>query len=595
MKKLFLSFFFFLSSFFFLAVLPAEAAAVASSEYTIEDFSSEITVNQDTSFTVEERISVYFSVPKHGIFRVIPIIYNSGGRTIRANLKVVSITDETGKDYRYEESRHRQSIELKIGDPQETIIGPHTYVIKYTISEVLLPYKDHEEVYWNVTGHEWDTMIKKSSAKVVSPFAPITKIACFSGPFGSKEEQCTGDFNSQEAVFTSSVSLNPGDDFTIVIALSKDNQLKFPGIIKRMVNFLTDNWGYLAAITPFLIIFAFWYKKGRDKKYFTDNIYYQPEEEKTETVPLFHRDYLPTVYSPLDNLTPAQAGTIIDEKVDIQDVVAEIVEMARLGYLHIKKTEKKGLIGKKTDYLFIKKEKDENKLKDYQQYLLLSLFAHSKEVSLSDLKNNFYKYLSEFKKKLYKNLVEEKIFVGNPETVRAKWLTIAIIMLLGDFVLLLSSFISFAGSVPLVLFFLFLVPTILMAKSMPRRTAWGYSLYCQIEGLQWYINKSKWREEIAEKHLFLEEILPLAISLGVVEKLAKEMADLGVKPPDYFEGAVAASFYSDWRGFYKNSTMALSSSPSGKSSWSGGSGFSGGGSSGGSSGGGFGGGGGGSW
>ncbi len=566
-----------------------------SSEYTVEDFSSEITVNQDTSLTVEERISVYFSVPKRGIFRLIPVIYNGGGRPIRAKLKVVSITDEMGKDYHYEESRDRQSIKLKIGDPQETITGPHTYVIKYTISEVLLPYEDHDEVYWNVTGHEWDTIVKKSSARVVSPFAPITKIACFSGPFGSKEGQCAGDFNHQEAVFTSSVSLNPGDDFTIVVALSKDNQLKFPGLIKRIVNFLINNWSYLAAIIPFLVIFVFWYKKGRDKKYLTDNIYYQPEEEKTETVPLFHRDYLPTVYSPLDNLTPAQVGTIIDEKVDIQDVVAEIMEIARLGYLHIKKTEKKGLIGKKTDYLFIKKDKDESSLKDYQRYLLLSLFAHSNEVSLSDLKNNFYKYLPVFKKKLYKNLVEEKIFVGNPETVRAKWLTTVIIMLLGDFILLLSSFSFFASSVPLVLFFLFLVPTILMAKSMPRRTARGYSLYRQVKGLQWYINKSKWREEIAEKHLFLEEILPLAISLGVVGKLTKEMASLGVRPPDYFEGAVAAGFYSDLRGFYKNSTTALSSSPSGKSSWSGGSGFSGSGSSGGSSGGGFGGGGGGSW
>jgi uncharacterized membrane protein YgcG len=581
MKKLFLSFFFFLFSFFFLAVLPAEAA-VASSEYTIEDFSSEITVNQDTSLTVEERINVHFSVPKHGIFRVIPVIYNGGGRTIRAKLKVVSITDEMGKDYHYEESRDQQSINLKIGDPQEMVSGSYIYVIKYTISGVLLPYEDHDEVYWNVTGQEWDTIIKKSSAKVVSPFAPITKITCFSGPFGSKEEQCAGDFNPQEAIFTSSVSLNPGDDFTIVVALSKDNQLKFLGLIKRMVNFLTDNWDYLAAITPFLVIFVFWYKKGRDKKYLTDNIYYQPKEGKTETVPLFHRDYLPAVYSPLDNLTPAQVGTIIDEKVDIRDVVGEIMEMARLGYLHIKKTEKKGLIGKKTDYLFIKKDKDESRLKDYQQYLLRSLFAHSNEVFLSDLGNNFYKYLPVFKKKLYKNLAEEEIFVGNPEKVRSKWLTIAIIMLLGIFLLLLNFSISAAG----ILFFLFLVPTILMAKSMPRRTAWGYSLYRQVKGLQWYINKSKWREEIAEKHLFLEEILPLAISLGVVKKLTKEMASLGVRPPDYFEGAVATGFYSDLRGFYKNSTTALSSSPSGGSSWSGGSGFSGGGSSGGGFGGG---------
>ena len=82
----------------------------------------------------------------------------------------------------------------------------------------------------------------------------------------------------------------------------------------------------------------------------------------------------------------------------------------------------------------------------------------------------------------------------------------------------------------------------------------------------------------------------------MVGELTKEMASLGVRPPDYFEGVVAAGFYSDLRGFYESSATALFSSPSGKSSWSGGSGFSGGGSSGGgSSGGGFGGGGGGSW
>jgi len=157
---------------------------------------------------------------------------------------------------------------------------------------------------------------------------------------------------------------------------------------------------------------------------------------------------------------------------------------------------------------------------------------------------------------------------------------------------LLTALSSFYGnSTPIVLVVLTVLPTIWLAKSMPRRTAWGYSLYRQIEGLRWYINKGKWREEIAEKHLFLEEILPLAISLGVVRKLSKDMAELGVKPPDYFEGVMMSSLYTDLNSFCRDSGVILASSPSGKSSWSGGSGFSGGG----SSGGGFGGGGGGSW
>ena len=92
-----------------------------------------------------------------------------------------------------------------------------------------------------------------------------------------------------------------------------------------------------------------------------------------------------------------------------------------------------------------------------------------------------------------------------------------------------------------------------------------------------------------EKNLFLEEMLPLAISLGVVNKLSKDMKDLGVEPPKYFEGVVINNFSHDLNSFSSSMAANLSATPSGNSSWSGGSGFSGGG------GGGFGGGGGGSW
>jgi len=111
--------------------------------------------------------------------------------------------------------------------------------------------------------------------------------------------------------------------------------------------------------------------------------------------------------------------------------------------------------------------------------------------------------------------------------------------------------------------------------------------------LRFYLNLGKWREEITEKNLFFEEILPLAMALGIVDKLTKEMADLGVEPPKYFQGIALASFGHDFGSFNALASSNLNSSPvsSGKSSWSGGSGFSGGG----SAGGGFGGGGGGSW
>ena len=157
--------------------------------------------------------------------------------------------------------------------------------------------------------------------------------------------------------------------------------------------------------------------------------------------------------------------------------------------------------------------------------------------------------------------------------------------------LIISLFLKNTGNVgPIVVAILGFIPSIILAIKVPRRTAWGYSLYRQIEGLKYYLGKGKWREEVMEKNLFLEEMLPIAISLGVVNQLTKDMKDLGVEPPKYFEGVVINNFAHDLNSFSSSMTTNLTSTPSGNSSWSGGSGF-----SGGSSGGGFGGGGGGSW
>jgi uncharacterized membrane protein len=81
--------------------------------------------------------------------------------------------------------------------------------------------------------------------------------------------------------------------------------------------------------------------------------------------------------------------------------------------------------------------------------------------------------------------------------------------------------------------------------------------------------------------LFLEEILPLAISLGVVNQLTRDMTGLNLPPPSYM-GNVAPSHFGS---FQSSMGSTLSSAPSSK-----GSGFGGGGSSGGGGGGGGGGG-----
>jgi len=455
---------------------------------------------------------------------------------------------------------------------------------------ILQRFKTHDELYWNVTGHEWDTTINSASAKVESPFATIENATCFAGPYRSQSRHCTTSRDANQVTLSTTQYLRPGDDFTVVVALDPDNSLTFPSFIQKAGKTLVDNWAYLIPLTVLGLALLLWYQKGRDIRFAEDYIFYRKEDAQTERLPLFAREHLPLAYRPIDGLTPAEVGTIIDERVDTKDVIAEIVELARLGFIKIKKLKKKGWF-KKDDYLLTKLKRGSSKLKNHQKYLLRSLFSkNSPEVKLSQLEGNFYSHLEEFKNLLYQGLVEQKIFASNPEHARWGYLSLAFLLaILGNGFLALTA--SLSGNYGPSIFYLF--PTtpllFLVAYKMPRRTAWGHSLYRQAKGLQFYLEKGKWRQEIQEKHLFFEEILPLTISLGLVRKLARGMEKLGVKPPEYFQ-TDGLRFYPAFKSFAASASTNLAVNPSGKSSWSGGSGF-----SGGFSGGGFGGGGGSSW
>ncbi len=59
--------------------------------------------------------------------------------------------------------------EIKIGDPDTTITGVHTYTIVYTVGAALNGFADHDELYWNAIGDEWDVPIDQASVLVVRP------------------------------------------------------------------------------------------------------------------------------------------------------------------------------------------------------------------------------------------------------------------------------------------------------------------------------------------------------------------------------------------------------------------------------------------
>jgi len=500
-------------------------------------------------------------------------------------LKVLSVTDENGLPVGYTINNYNQSKKIQIGNPNKTIIGKKNFVIEYSVDQVVLNYGNGPEIYWNVTGNEWSTIIEKAKAKIISPYGEITKINCFG---------CESSFDKNEANF------NGTEGLTVVVQIDKNNRLKSPGLMKKISNFINGNWGYLLSIIPILLMVLVWTSKGRDKKYLSDNVYVKPENQRETTVNPFNRPHLPLVYAPIKGLSPAEIGTILDQRIDIQDVVAEIIELARLNFLKIKKNGETKFFGiVNADYELIKSENEFRKteinltrLNNFQKDLLDALFENSSQVKISDLRYKFYKNLPKLRSDMYEELNKKEISDGNWQKIQGKWIAIVLILnFLAIFLIIWLFMKNTDNAGPLIVTVLGLIPSIILAVKVPRRTAWGYSLYRQIIGLKYYLGKGKWREEIMEKNLFLEEMLPIAVSLSVVNQLSKDMQTLGIQPPSYFEGTTLNSFANDLFSFRSVTATYMVSTPSGNSSWSGGSGFGGGS----SSGGGFGGGGGGSW
>lgn len=582
---------FFISIFvsFFLFVFPG--SVLASESITL--FQSHVVLNQDTTLSITETINYQTDISRHGIYRYIPIKVGDNYSIRSTDVTDVSVTDIDGEKISFTRSYSDGNVTFKIGDPDKTFVGKQTYVISYMIANIFKSYSDYDEIYLDITGDGWKFPIHQTQTTFTSKFADITDIDCFSGEYGGDDSLCLSyhDSNSQ-ASFNYPEVVNWGDNVTIVIALDQDNSLIVPSRLQRIIKSITDNAIFLLLFSPLFIFTYLWFKKGRDFVFLSPNVFNLDPKRPQQLKPLFNSSRTPFVYEPL-KLTPGETGTIIDEKVDLQDIIAEILDLTRQGYLKIDKIKAKSIFSK-DDYLFTKKKKSPTSLPPHQLLVLDSIFSTKDKIKLSQLKGKFHAKLPKIQKAMYDSLYSKKLFTSPPQKTKTKYLIIAVALNFLTYGFILPIVMIFVPQTPVIFYILFALQaflSILLAINMVQKTAVGSNYYLQAKGLKQTIKTGKWREEIKEKNLFIEEVLPFAVSLGVVTKLAKDMVGLGLEAPAYFAGFTSPAYFArDFSNFTAQASSGLSYNPQSGRSGSG-SGFSGGGFSGGGGGGG----GGGSW
>lgn len=582
---------FFTLLFFLLSALPVSA----QTDWTITNFQSDITIQTDGIVNIEETVTVDFkNLEKHGIYRDLPMVYtDENDKKTYTKISVISVLQD-GENTEYKLISNDTNLRIRIGDPNRTITGRHTYQITYTATGVLRSFTNHDELYWNVTGNDWEADIENASATVTIPKEEIKQTTCFEGYTGYTNLCEINQTNPTTVSFTATRDLPPTQGLTVVIGFTKG---LVPILTVAPPKSISDDLFTPVALGALLlalfgglgVITFLWMKNGRDFWYRTRRLL--DPNAKEEIKPLGAHESIVVEFTSPEKLRPAELGVLMDERADTLDVTATIIDLANKGFLTIKEIEKKWLFGS-TDYELHRTNKTDGELLPYEKLLLDRLFTSGKQINMSDLKTTFYDDLADVKKRLYEDIMKKKLFAAHPETVRTKYLGIGFAILFLGGLCIFAAFPLISG--PLLTFGLGIAISgiifMFASRSMPRRSALGREYYQRILGYRLFISGAeKYRQQFYEKKNLFNEILPYAIVFGLTEKFAETMKDMGVKPtqPNWYTGRHAFTpivFASDVNDFSRSLSTAITSTPSKSGGFSGG-----------SSGGGFGGGGGGSW
>ena len=561
----------------------ALAIPALASEWHIKNFDSNLVVAQDGTTTVREHLEIDFEGTFHGIYRDIPIQYpGPRGSNYTLFLTVTSVTDGQGQKLKYDSSVQGNYRHLKIYVPN-AVDTTKVVEISYTVKNAVRWFDDHDELYWNVTGNDWPVPIDSAMAIILLPSGATNNLRAqaFTGSYGSEARDATVTVNGNVVRVQTNEALSMREGLTADVYITK-GVLTQPSQLTFALWFLRSNPIVLLPVWAFIVMFFFWWTKGRDPK---PDISVAP------------------MYEPPKGMTPAEVGTLTDDTVHPRDITSTLIDLAVRGYLKIEETESRVLLFSHRDYIFhlLKPQSEWGQIEAHERLMLNHMFTGgTSQIRLSELRNQFYVAIPSIKEDILAELRSKGMYSVDPDSAHA-YVLAGVVFTALPFVLLqvlgwgsiLDSVGLLVGAGIIALIIVFLFARIMTAKSIK-----GVRTKVEILGFQEFINRVDADRLKRMPPDTFEKVLPYAMALGIENRWAKAFQGIVQNPPTWYVGPTPyvgfnpIFFASSMHAMAMDAHQAFVAAPRASST---GSGWGGGGGGGGFSGGGFGGGGGGAF
>ena len=618
MKKLLLNIFgscLLITLIFSLQTPEKEAKAASRGGYQINSYDCYYKVEDSNIYHVIETINVTFNEYRHGIYRYIPEVnhikrLDGSTDTIVAKVDVTSVSDP------YTDERQGNDRMIKIGDPDEEIIGDHTYTITYDVIWGNDRVEGADEFYMNLIGDGWDVDINDLTFTIEMPkeFEDTgDNIGFYYGAYGESRidgikygfdgktirGSLVGYYIPAGSFFTTRISLEDG-------YFLKTSESHLDAVIALVLCCLL--------MAASLII---WMRIGRDKDVISVVEFYPP-----------------------DGLNSGEMAYAYYGKVENKDIVPMLIGLASKGYIQIIQNDEKG-----KEFSFrINMEKDYEGGDKSELMFLNGLKKYGNIVKKKELENSFYKTLNKVNKQIVEDF-ESKIFIKNTLIWRyitfafalipyivglykplrlfsgdsfsalffpgvtfcmisgimlmltSRKMKIAVRVVLGIILLIPTAFLIEMFSIDInysgVIYWVVLAACItanivqmIFFRIIDKRTDYGIDLYGRIKGFRNYLITAERQHLIAlvdQDPSYFYKILPYTYVLGVTDAWVKQFEGIAMEAPGWYSGYGHSYFdYYAFNSFMRNTMTstqaAMTSSPSSSSS---GGGFSGGGGGGG--------------
>ncbi|MFL1426564.1 MULTISPECIES: DUF2207 family protein [unclassified Nocardiopsis] len=242
-------------------------------------------------------------------------------------------------------------------------------------------------------------------------------------------------------------------------------------------------------------------------------------------------------FAPPDDVHPGQIGTLIDERVDIADLTATVLDLAVRGYIRVEEQPHEHFTS--VDWRLVRLDGPPGETLLASEWLLLdALFGDRPTVKLSRLGSprasaDFPARIDRVREELYRDMVRLKWFVRSPNRVRTVWSTAGMVVTAVG-VILTVALAAFTTAAFTGLAVVIAGAAITAgAQYMPAKTKLGSSVYAHTVGFRDYLLSPRAEAVPPGQRVELySRYLPYAVIFDDVDRWAELLAAAALADPE---------------------------------------------------------------